>query len=286
MENCTFKTLELIKVVENNDPVISLVIRVYNEMPYIKMFWDSLIKQIDFEDFEIVFVDSGSTDGTFEFLKDECKCSLYSIEKNEFNFGDTCNLGMRLTHGKYVYFFSGHVILEEADLISSSLEYLISNEGSGYFRQIPNNLVGCSLYDRVFLKYRFRNYGNRGPVPVKQKDNHFSNAASIISRKHWEINKFSRVSGSEDFLWSDELIKNGYSIYYFHNLNVQHSHNETPKQIEKRVRINVVARFPDGVNKLKIALVFFKVFVALVINSFSFKTAFKYARAHSKGYRV
>jgi len=49
-------------------PKVSVIIPTYNRLPMLKEAVDSVLAQ-DFEDFELIVVDDGSTDGTAEEIK-------------------------------------------------------------------------------------------------------------------------------------------------------------------------------------------------------------------------
>ncbi|SDG12751.1 Glycosyltransferase, GT2 family [Pedobacter terrae] len=281
-----FRTLRKIRSQDSISEIkFSIATRVKNEFKWIRFFFDSLKAQTFYRYLDIVFLDSGSTDGTLEFLEKE-NCNLYSIASSEFSFGETCNLMMQLTKGDHVLFFSGHVELESQYLVEE-VQKFIDKIGtlSGYFRQVPNEQVGCSIYDKVFLKYNFPTIDSADPE-VKVDNHRFSNAASIVSRSHWEEIKFKPVIASEDAFWADEVVKKFRRIYYFHMFNVKHSHNETFDDVKKRVGINVLARYPSGIGFLQRKFIFAKVFSALFINTFDLVNSYKFAVAHSSAYKI
>jgi glycosyltransferase involved in cell wall biosynthesis len=282
-----YKTLNKIKDQRiSHEHVLSIAVRVKNEISAIADFWDSLAQQTIFDQLEIVFLDSGSSDGTLDFLNGK-NCSVYQIDGSEFQFGETCNLMMELTTCNHVCFFSGHVSLQKADTLEYTVNF-IKQKGnvSGYYRQVPNLKVGCSIYDKVFLKYNFPAYLDIND-PVLQKDKpRFSNAASLVARAHWDVVKFENVIASEDAFWAEKGITIFEGIYYFHMYNVLHSHNESIASIKARVSINAKARFPEGVSLQKRLFMFLKVFVALFINTGQLIAAIKYAYAHSSAYNV
>jgi glycosyltransferase involved in cell wall biosynthesis len=281
-----FQSLKSVKIQHYaSPPKLSLGIRVKNEIEAISYFWDSVKKQTYFNSLEIVFIDSGSTDGTIEFLN-QLNCNLYTIAPEEFSFGETCNLVMQLTTCKHVCFFSGHVILENDQLLEKVAAILdIDPAISGYFRQTPNYKLGCTIYDSTFLKYKFPIYKNTDPVLVTPETNSFSNAASFVYRKHWEIVKFKDVIASEDYFWAMDVMQNNMKIYYFHSLNVHHSHQETFESIYKRVRINATSRYPEGVNFIQLNAIFLRVFAAIFLNTGNLIDSLKYAKAHSSAYK-
>ncbi|MBO9674993.1 MAG: glycosyltransferase [Sphingobacteriaceae bacterium] len=264
---------------------ISVCVRVKNEAGELPRFIASLKKQKMFESVHLIFLDSGSSDGTIEILKN-ISCDLYTIHSSEFSFGDSCNLMMSLSSSELNVFFSGHVILEE-DYFFQKIFNLFEQIGefSAYFRQIVNEYLGYSIYDSTFLKYYFPKFNGQSPILLKNGF-HFSNAASVISRKQWKEIGFEDVIASEDQIFAEEVSLKFGGVYYFPDLNVKHSHNESPESITKRVKINVLAKHPNGVPIYKYYLSFFKLFLSLFINSFAFKDSLKFAKAHSEGYII
>src|ERR1700722_15814956 len=64
---------------ERNMPAsIAVLVRTKNELAALPDFWRSLVKQSIFENAEIIFLDSGSSDGTVEYLLGK-PCAVYSI---------------------------------------------------------------------------------------------------------------------------------------------------------------------------------------------------------------
>lgn len=129
----------------------SIVVATYNQLPYLKRLVESLLA-LDFESYEIIIVDDGSTDGAAEYLaglKHE-KIKVVILEKNS----GTCvarNVG--LTMAKYPFLaLTDHDCLAEkkwlknldlifqktgADFVFGSVIY-VSENYQGYF---PERLV-------------------------------------------------------------------------------------------------------------------------------------------------
>lgn len=268
----------------NNQPyLISVAVRVLNEIKGIELFWKSILTQTFFDNVQFVFLDSGSTDGTLQFLK-ALNCDIYTIEKSEFKYGDTCNLMMELTDCESVYFFSGHVILEDPQLLEKSYNTIKANMISAYFRQIQNPFFGYSVYDKAFLKNRFPAHDNKDFLVISNKHS-FSNAASVINRMHWETNNFENVLFGEDAIWANKVLESGGKIYYFNKLNVLHSHADTCEEVYKRVKMAASVKYPRGTNVFKLAYIFSKVFFAILIDSQKLGLSFKYASAHTRAYK-
>ena len=85
-----------------NRPKVSVLFCVYNGQRFVRAALESIYNQA-FQDFEVVIVDDGSTDGTPDILLD-VKDSRTVIYRNRQNLGLTksLNIGLKLCRGEYV----------------------------------------------------------------------------------------------------------------------------------------------------------------------------------------
>lgn len=83
---------------------ISVVIPTYNRKKYIERAIDSVISQ-SYKPFEIIVIDDGSTDGTYELIKQSYSSSLISLKKQK-NKGVSAarNKGVKLANGDWIAF--------------------------------------------------------------------------------------------------------------------------------------------------------------------------------------
>lgn len=83
---------------------ISVVIPTYNRKKYIKRAIDSVIRQ-SYKSFEIIVIDDGSTDGTYELIKQSYSSSQISLKKQK-NKGVSAarNKGVKLAKGDWIAF--------------------------------------------------------------------------------------------------------------------------------------------------------------------------------------
>ena len=225
-------------VVEN--PVISVLVRVKNEVRAIGPFLDSVRKQTIFDRTEVVVLDSGSTDGTVETVL-KFPASLYQIAPEEFSFGDSCNLICSLASSPVLCLMSGHISFSATDLLDRAAAAVDPQSlSAGYLRQIPNLEQGSSSYERAWLKHRFPS--GLAKVRLYRGRHSFSNAASVFSAVSWKRIPFPSIQASEDFFWAESLLARAGEVSYLPYLEVAHSHNETPADAYRRVKINVEAR--------------------------------------------
>ncbi|MGC9109174.1 MAG: glycosyltransferase family 2 protein [Caldimicrobium sp.] len=103
--------------------LISIIIPTYNRLPLLKETLESVFSQINHHPVEVIVVDDGSEDGTWEYLKElSNKYSFLKIFRHPQNLGVSSarNSGLKLAKGKYVFFLDSDDLL-----LPRSLEKLI-----------------------------------------------------------------------------------------------------------------------------------------------------------------
>lgn len=261
-------------------PALSVLVRCHNEISALPEFWRLLQRQTAFVQAEVLVLDSGSTDGSVEYLLKQ-PCSLYQISPERFNFGRSCNQLMRLARSTRALFLSAHVLLEDTTIFQKIIALLDpQRDQAAYLRQVPNSVFGFNAYDAAYLNRRFP------PGTSLQKLSQpasFSNAASALTRKAWLQQPFPEIHGSEDFQWAQEHLRRCGDLFYLPHLLALHSHNETPEQIYKRVRVNAVARGQTGSYR-KSLLLFGGIFVQTLRAGATLPQAWNFAKSHARAY--
>ena len=90
-------------------PDVSVVLPVYNTMPYLTRCLDSLVEQsLGLDRIQVIAVDDGSTDGSPEVLDSYAERHPGSFQVvHQANSGgpaEPCNRGLELAGGRYVFF--------------------------------------------------------------------------------------------------------------------------------------------------------------------------------------
>lgn len=83
-------------------PLVSVIIPTYNSANYIKEALESVFEQT-FQDFEIIVIDDGSTDGTGEILK-KYGDRIRSLFQDNSGPASARNKGIRIARGRYIAF--------------------------------------------------------------------------------------------------------------------------------------------------------------------------------------
>ena len=87
---------------------LSIITLTYNNLSYTKKFIESLYKYTN--DFELILVDNGSTDGTVEYIKSLANVkTIFNSENLGFSKGN--NQGIKIAEGEYIGFLNNDILL-------------------------------------------------------------------------------------------------------------------------------------------------------------------------------
>lgn len=210
--------------------MISVVIPVLNGEEYLDEVLDAVTAQVIDEPFEVLVIDSGSTDRSLKIVAAHHGVRLLEIEKSEFGHGRTRNLGVQNTSGELIAFLT-------QDATPASEHWLAAYRDA--FRLAPNmgaafgpHLArpGVSPLMARLLRDHFEQF--EGPddpeAPVLQYPGDaifLSNSNSCISREAWEAAPFRDISYAEDQAFGVDLFKNGFVKAYVPGAAALHSHD-------------------------------------------------------------
>ncbi len=137
-----------------NDPEISVIIPAYNAEKYIEKCLHSLKKQT-FRDFEIIVVDDGSRDKTWEIASKYAKAIKSDINLGE---GAARNLGAREARGRVLAFSDADVVFSDdwlSNIVNDMGIHNVKCVGGGYKGTIGNSFM--EKFAHLELIYRRRN---------------------------------------------------------------------------------------------------------------------------------
>lgn len=186
---------------------------------------------------EIVLVDSGSTDGTRE-LGRQSGARVITIPGQEFNHGETRNVGIRHSRGSLI----GCLVQDARPANRTWLAPLVAAlEGDArvagaYSRQLPwpeddpltRFLV--SQWHQVQGAQRvcqaLATPGTLADLPIAERRRvcTFDNVSSLLRREVWEQHPFRPVPFAEDLDWALRAVQAGLSLVYEPDSQVYHSH--------------------------------------------------------------
>lgn len=138
------------------NPTVSVVMTTYNRDKYISTTVESVLNQT-FQDFELIIIDDGSTDNTFEIIKSFDDKRIKYYYQNNAGQNPARNAGITLSNGQYVAMIDSDDIWDQNKL-KKQVEILDKHPDIG--------LVYCGTVfidenDKVFYKKPLIGYKGR-----------------------------------------------------------------------------------------------------------------------------
>ncbi len=106
--------------IKDIEPIVSIIIPVYNEQERIKGCLDSIFSQT-YKDFEVLIVDDDSTDKTLEIVK-KFKVKVLRNGKKDYDIGKA--IGIRNARGKFLLFIDADNRLADREWLAKAVEVL------------------------------------------------------------------------------------------------------------------------------------------------------------------
>jgi len=214
----------------------SIIVRTYNEARHLPQLLQGIQDQRASKvEWEVVVVDSGSTDHTVHIATD-FGCRIAHIRKEEFSFGRSLNVGCRLATGEILVFVSGHCIPVDNFWLRNLLAPIVDGKAVWtYGRQIGNHESHFSER-QILAKY----YPAASQIP---QDGFFcNNANSALLKSVWERHRFDEeLTGLEDMDLAKRLVGQGSKIGYVGDAPVFHIHTETWMKVKNRFEREAIA---------------------------------------------
>jgi rhamnosyltransferase len=209
----------------------SIVIRAKNEARDIADTLTQIQQQVGVPEFEVIVVDSGSTDGTLGIVR-QFPVQVVEIPAASFTYGYALNVGVRAARGEFVVALSAHSLPVETTWLAALLQpFRDPAVGAVYGRHLPRANVSPPELFGMWLS------GVTSTQPrLQQRDMMFSNANGAFRRVLALEHPFDeRIPGAEDLAWADWIERQGWSVYYEPAAAVYHSHGESLFRLARRM---------------------------------------------------
>lgn len=211
------------------NPTVSIIMRSRNDIRYIEQTLEMIFKQ-KYDDFELINVDSGSTDGTYDVIRKYNHDVVYQIEPEDYIPGRVLNDAIAKCRGEIVVFNNSDCIPQDERWLAELIKPILDGENvvATFGKQIPRNdalpLVRKD-YERAFQEGE-----------ISQTWRHFFSLATSAAPREtltkWPFD--NDVQYSEDIDWSYNMKQRGFDIVYVAGAVVEHSHNYTLGEVYKR----------------------------------------------------
>lgn len=215
----------------------SVLVLTKNEAKNIEACLKAVFSQKDVDQFEVIVVDSGSTDATLDIAK-RFPVRIKQIPAEEFHHSRTRNLAASLARGEILVYLVADAVPVSDDWLHAMLSnFGDPSVGAVYGRQFPK--PGSSLERQDALDAV---YGERRIVKDPAHRNglgyrfyHFSNVNAALRRSVWETARFPEdLKVFEDMGIAKRILDSGWKIVYEPQAPVYHSHNHSTLGLFKR----------------------------------------------------
>lgn len=230
----------------------TVFIPTYNGEEYLPDILKMLFNQKVSFDFEVLIIDSGSTDSTLNIItkhqKNHKNLRLHEIPNTEFGHGKTRNLGAQMANGEFIVYLSHDAIPAHDRWLAEMLApFAISDRVKAVLgKQDPRRF--CFPLMKYDIQNVFRAIGtDQGMTLYMKPDNELAEAELDFLGFYSDVNSATRrdfllkeisyqdVPYSEDQLFGKDVIQAGYIKAYAPKGNVVHSNDVTLGEYRMRM---------------------------------------------------
>lgn len=217
-------------MVDVHEPLASIIIRTNNEEKWIGRCIEK-IKEQSYRSYEIIVVDTGSTDNTIDVVEKIIDRNNIVAYQGRYLPGKALNVGCRRAGGEYLVFLSAHCLPVNENWLEQLLAGLFDPHVAGvYGKQEP--MEDSNPLDKRDLIITFGDDRR-----VQWRDPFFHNANSAIRKELWEKLQFDEnASNIEDRIWAASMQNMGYCVVYEPKARVYHQHGIHQSGCETRAR--------------------------------------------------
>lgn len=212
---------------EQNIPRVSVIVRTKNVEQIIDETLAALFSQ-EFTDFELIVVDSGSTDGTLDIVN-KYPNKLVHIPPDEYISGLALNLGAEHASADLLVFQNSDTVPMDSKALGLLVNALEDpSVDAAFARQMPRPEAWS------WVKHELESAFPDSDVTPSWIT--FEAPFSIMRKTAWEEHPFFVDAwGSEDTEWGHWARNNNRKVLYIKDSRVMHSHNHNLKQLYGRL---------------------------------------------------
>ena len=217
-------------------PRISIIMRSKNDEKVIGATLAMVACQT-VRDWEVVNIDSGSTDGTLDLIR-RYNPTPIQIRPEQYVPGWVLNKATREAHGDVLVYLNSDCTPTDESWLERLIAPLEEGAAAVYSRQVARPDAEVLVRRDYEVAYPPHHGDTRAAILGDASWlNFFSMASSATTREIWQQFPFdSTIQYSEDILWARTLRTHGLRVAYEPRSAVYHSHNYTVKQAFTRFR--------------------------------------------------
>ena len=227
---------------------VTVFIPTFNGEKYLERLLTAVESQDFSGSFEILIIDSGSSDQTLEIISQHPLVRLVDIDQSEFGHGKTRNLAAKQARGTYIAYLS-HDAIPVGKTWLSELVAPLDPTGLDCVGVVGKHVAreNCS----PLLKYDIRGVfdacgpdneitivdGSQKPVESMSAGELFYSDVNSATRTDFLLNTiaYRNVDYSEDLAFAQDFLSAGYKKAYVPSAVVEHSNDVTLSEYGKRV---------------------------------------------------
>lgn len=229
-------------------PLASVVIPTLNGGDMLNSVVESVLRQNTDFAFELIIIDSGSSDESIANLKDDDRISIIHIPPESFQHGRTRNLGVALAKGDFVAFLTQDALPADQHWLSNLIRPLRINQGvvavfGRHRAHTHHSAQHAAALDSHFAAFtpdqptgymqNEREYFSKSPS-YRQQLHFYSDNNSCLRKSTWIEIPYPDIDYGEDQLWANLVIERGYLKTYAADAVVHHSHEYSMEEILDR----------------------------------------------------
>lgn len=229
---------------------VSIIIPTYNGGRIFSRCIDAIMRQDYAGPFQLIVIDSGSTDGTVE-RAEKAGAFVRKIDQKQFHHARTRNEALLLaTQEKIVFTVQDAIPCSNiwlTDLTHALDQYRVA---AAYTAQMPHD--DATPFSRFEIESINEARGGKPfiqqieslesyakiPYPMAYRTIGLDNVCAIYRKERLLKAPFPVVDFAEDMAWAHKNLAMGHKILYTPDIKVKHSHNRSPQYAFSRQIVN------------------------------------------------
>jgi rhamnosyltransferase len=206
----------------------SVLVLAKNEEQNISSCLDAIFSQQTESCFEVIFIDSGSTDRTVELAKRH-PIQFHQIPAEQFHHAGTRNFAASLARGRYLVYLAADAFPASSTWLQSLIDNFKDDSVKAvYGRHLPkpgSQMERQHALDTIYGPERIvKDVPSRDQLGYRYY--HFSTVNAAFRREVWEATKFPEdLKVFEDIAIAKKILDRGWTIVYEPKAAVFHSHD-------------------------------------------------------------
>lgn len=246
----------------NPPPKLSVVMPVRNEINALPGLLQSLLEQ-EFDSFEIIVADGGSTDGTRKFvahLAQSSRVPVILVDNTRMRSGPGRNAGLRRAAGEFIVFLDGHCSLPSPFLLRDTLALFDATGADCLCRPQPLLAPSRSEMGKVIANVRASTLGHgRDSLIYNMNFSGFVDPASSGASYRREVFNVSTpydesFDACEDVEFNTRLRKRGMTAYTDPKVAVYYEPRSSLRALAQQMcnygrgRVRLALKHPDSIS--------------------------------------